>query len=115
MQSYVHNISGRLRIKNNLFKNKEIQYEVKKVLVNMGYGIGTVEFNSVTGSMLINYNETMIKGKDILNMLESKGYYSPEKVVTNDQAVNKIASEAINLALNMFVGNTIERMLLSLL
>jgi heavy-metal-associated domain-containing protein len=71
---YVHNVHGRLRIKNPAFKNADLHYEVKKALVNMGHGIGTADFNTTTGSLLIHYDPREINHQDILNSLDRAGF-----------------------------------------
>jgi len=108
MNCYVHSVSGRLRIKNPLFKNPEVHYEVQKALVNMGYGIGTADFNVTTGSLLIHYNPAEIKPVDILHVLERAGYYHPEKVVTNDQVIHQATSKAFHIATKAISGAFIE-------
>jgi Heavy metal associated domain 2 len=108
MKSYVHSVPGRLRIKNPMFKNSSIHYDVRKVLVEMGHGIGTADFNTTTGSLLINYNPKEIHHQDILGALARRGYYHPEKTVTNDQVVHQATSKAINVVAKAVSGAFIE-------
>jgi len=105
---YVHNVPGRLRLKNPLFKNSAVHYEVQKILVNMGHGIGTAEFNATTGSLLIHYNAVEIRHQDILNTLERAGYYHPEKIVTNDQVIHQATAKAYNIVTKAVTGAFIE-------
>jgi hypothetical protein len=70
----VHNVPGRLQIKNPAFEKKDVQYEVKKALVNMGHGIGTADFNTTTGSLLIHYDPREINHRDLLNTLDRAGF-----------------------------------------
>ncbi len=108
MQSYVHNVPGRLRIKNPLFKNSSVHYEVRKTLVDMGHGIGTADFNATTGSLLIHYNPTEIQHQDILNALARGGFYHPDKTLTNDQVIHQATSNAFNLVTKAVSGAFIE-------
>jgi hypothetical protein len=112
MNCYVHNVPGRLRLKNPLFKNSVVHYEVQKTLVNMGHGIGTVEFNRTTGSLLIHYNPAEIRSQDILTALERAGFYRPEKMVTNDQVVHQATTKAFNVMTKAvsgaFIGSALE-------
>ena len=108
MKSYVHNVPGRLRIKNPLFKNGSVHYEVRKALVDMGHGIGTAEFNTTTGSLLINYNPTEIHHQDILSALARGGFYHPDKTVTNDQVIHQATSNAFNLVAKAVSGAFID-------
>jgi len=105
---YVHSVPGRLRLKNPLFKNTSIHYEVKKALVNMGHGIGTAEFNATTGSLLIHYNASEIHHQDILKALETAGFYHPDKRVTNDQVIHHATSKAFNVVTKAVTGAFIE-------
>ena len=108
MECYVHNVPGRLRIKNSLFKNSSVHYEVRKALVNMGHGIGTAEFNTTTGSLLINYDPTRIHHQDILNALAVAGFYHPEKTITNDQVIHQATSKAFNVVTKAVTGAFLE-------
>ena len=108
MSCYVHNVPGRLRLKNQLFKNSEIHYAVKRVLVEMGHGIGTAEFNVTTGSLLIHYNPIELHHQDILSALARGGFYEPEKAVTNDQVVHQATSKAFNVVTKAVAGAFIE-------
>jgi hypothetical protein len=108
LHCYVHNVPGRLRLKNPLFKNSAVHYEVQKTLVNMGHGIGTAEFNVTTGSLLIHYNAVEIRHQDILNTLERAGFYHPEKTITNDQVVHQATAKAFNVVTKAVTGAFIE-------
>jgi hypothetical protein len=108
MNCYVHSVPGRLRLKNPLFKNMAVHYDVQKALVNMGHGIGTADFNTTTGSLLINYNPKEINHQDILNTLERAGYYHPEKKVTNDEVIHQATAKAFNVVTKAVTGAFIE-------
>ncbi len=108
MKCYVHNVPGRLRLKNTLFKNPAVHYDVQKALVNMGHGIGTADFNTTTGSLLIHYNPSEIKHHDILNTLERAGFYHPEKAVTNDQVIHQATSKVFHIVTKAVSGAFID-------
>ena len=82
---YIHNVAGRLRVKSDVFKkNFGVVDDIRKVL-STANGIGTVDFNMTTGSMLIHYNPAVITHRDILGLLETKGYFDRSKAVTSDE------------------------------
>jgi hypothetical protein len=108
MNHYVHNVPGRLRLKNPLFKDTAQHYEVQKALVNMGHGIGAVKFNATTGSLLIHYDSTEVRHQDILNTLETAGFYNPDKMVTNDQVIHHATSKAFNVVTKAVTGAFVE-------
>ena len=104
MNFYVHNVPGRLRIKHPMFKNSAHHYEIKKALVQIGHGIGTVDFNVTTGSMLISYDAAEINHRDILGTLERAGFYQPEKMITNDQVIHQATFKAFNVVTKAVSG-----------
>jgi len=109
VDSYVHNVPGRLRVRNRRFKSTDAQYEVKQKLVSeIGKGLGTVEFSATTGSALVHYDPRTIDPRDILRVLEDAGYYHPSRVVTNDQLVHSAASKAMNLVTKSVSGAFVE-------
>jgi hypothetical protein len=110
MQYYVHNVPGRLRIKNPIFKNRNNHDTVKKIL-SVLEGIGTVDFNATTGSILVYYNPSRIDHRDILHALQRKGYFDPQQTMTNDQYVQKAASKAMNIVSKSVAGAFVEKAL----
>ncbi len=78
----------------------------------MGHGIGTADFNTTTGSLLINYNPKEINHQDILNTLERAGFYHPDKTITNDQVIHQATAKTINVVAKAvsgaFIGSALE-------
>jgi len=96
-QYYIHNVPGRLRLKSPVVrKNQEVADEIKKMLGTMN-GIAVVEINLVTGSILINYNPKTLQYKDIISLLQKKGYFDMSKAMTNDKYFQDITSSALSL------------------
>jgi len=119
LKCYVHNVPGRLRIKNLIFKISSIHYEVRKALVDMGHGIVTADFNTTTGSLLIHYIPTEIHHQDILSALLRGGFYHPDKTVTNDQVIHQATATVFNVEAKAvsgaFIGTALQGTGLSLL
>jgi hypothetical protein len=114
MECYVHNVPGRLRVRNVRFKDPETHDEIKRMLVSdIGKGIGTVEFNTTTGSVLIHYNPQTVGHQDILGVLHDAGYYDPACTVSNDQLVHSAASKALHLVTKSVSGAFVETALSS--
>jgi hypothetical protein len=111
MNFYVHNVPGRLRIKHPMFKNNAAHYDIKKALVQMGHGIGTVDFNTTTGSMLISYDPAEIGHRDILGTLSRAGFYQPEKMVTNDQVIHQATAKAFHVVTKAVSGAFLDTVL----
>ena len=60
-------------------------------------GIATVDINLVTGSILVNYNPKAVHEKDIIGLLQRKGYFDAAKALTSDQYLQGVASKAGNI------------------
>lgn len=119
MSYYLHNVPGRLRLKSPLVRrNNEAASEIKKALSSIS-GIATVDINLITGSILINYNTKAVNYKDIVALLQRKGYFDASRALTNDQYIKTSASKAgkvIGKALfGTFLENALEGSALSLL
>lgn len=118
MSYYIHSTPGRLRLKNNLFKQSNIRDSIKKLL-SSSVGIATVDFNSTTGSLTIFFNASQISQTDILGALKRAGYYDETKTISNDQYIQSAASRAGKVlgkaAFGVFVDKAFEGSALSLL
>jgi hypothetical protein len=108
MKFYIHDIPGRLRIKSPVLKNNQkAEFELRKALSTLE-GIGVVETNLITGSILIHYNPKRINKNDILRLLINKGYFDPTRAVTNDEYIKKTVEKTGNFVVKSFVGTVID-------
>lgn len=118
MSYYIHSTPGRLRLKNAMFKNRNVHDSIRKLL-SRSVGIATIDFNSTTGSLTIYYNASQISQSDILNTLKRSGYYDETKAVSNDEYIQSAASRAGKVigkaAFGVFVDKAFEGSALSLL
>lgn len=119
MSYYMHNVPGRLRIKSPILKrNSGAGDEVKKALSSI-QGVAAVDFNPMTGSLLINYNHKTTKHEDIVALLERKGYFDRTKATTNGKYIHAAAEKTGRLigkaALGMAIEKAFEGSALSLL
>jgi len=111
MSYYIHNVPGRLRIKSPAIKkNKNVADELKKTLSTM-HGIATVDINLTTGSLLVNYNAKMVSQKDIISILQRKGYFDTTKAATNDQYIHSTAKKAGHIVGNAVLGAFVQQAL----
>lgn len=110
MNHYIHSVPGRLRIKNPSFKNPAVQEDVKRHLSTL-IGIGVVEFNETTGSMLIFYNSSQIHSDDIVSLLQRTGYFEPSNAVTTDHYIQGSASKVGNVVGKAVLGAFVEKAL----
>lgn len=119
MSYYIHNVPGRLRLKSPLIKkNENVADEIKKTLSTMS-GIATIDINLLTGSLLVNYNPKTTSHKDIISILQRKGYFDETRAATNEQYIHNAASKAGQIVgravLGAFVQEALEGSALSLL
>lgn len=108
MKFYIHDIPGRLRVKSPLLKNNpKAEFELRKALSSLE-GLGVVETNLITGSILIHYNVKKIDKNDILRLLINKGYFDPSQAVTNDEYIKKTVEKTGNFVVKSVVGTVID-------
>ncbi|MEW5744573.1 MAG: HMA2 domain-containing protein [Nitrospirota bacterium] len=106
---YIHNVPGRLRLKSPAFKrNRNVIDELKKALSTIS-GIGTVDVNPTTGSLLINYNPKAVQHQEIIGLLQRKGYFDSAKAATNDQYIHSAVTRAGNLVTRVVFGSVVEK------
>ena len=75
MKSYVHHTSGRLRIRSPLLKRNPLEAERASRLVESSAGVLSCTVNTLTGSMLIQYRQTVIQRESLLRLLEENGCF----------------------------------------
>lgn len=85
MNHYIHDIPGRIRVTSPKIKNNHRAAEEVKRLMTPYNGVTSVEYNLVTGSILINYRPDKLDKKDIVDLLSEKGFFDKSKAVTNDE------------------------------
>lgn len=104
MSYYIHDVPGRLRVKSPIIKrNKDAADEVER-LVGMVDGVHMVDVNLLTGSLLVNYNPKIAKYHDIVNLLQTNGYFDHSKAITNDQYIHQAASKVSELAISVLTS-----------
>lgn len=91
MRHYLHTVPGRLRIKSPFLKGKRNSAEIEKLLKAV-QGIRSLDINTVTGSVLVNYNPKMIASETIITILKKQGYFDPSKAITNDHYIHTAVS-----------------------
>ena len=91
MRHYFHVVPGRLRIKSPLIKGKNNVEEIEELLETI-HGINSFEINTVTGSILINYNPKAVTSEKITSIVKKAGYFDPAKAITNDHYIHTAVS-----------------------
>jgi copper chaperone CopZ len=102
---YVHNVPGRLRIRSEILKRNNLAADAAKIALSTIPGIGVVEINPVTGSILVHYRHKAVNHEDIISLLERKGYLDRTKANANNKGMQNSALTA---------GHTIPKSLVSI-
>ena len=74
METYVHHTPGRLRIRSPLLKRNLPEADRATRLVESQEGILSCRANTLTGSMLILYQQAVVQRESLLRTLEDHGY-----------------------------------------
>ena len=111
MSYYMHNVPGRLRIRTPFIKGKEKSAEQVEVFLRQIRGVFSISTNTITGSIVINYDQNKINAGELLKILQTRGIFDPSKAVTNEQYIRNTASKAGNIAYKAFLGTIVEQSL----
>lgn len=119
MTHYIHNVPGRLRVSIPSIKGNDAACEqVRSMLMSLD-GVREVTVSTVTGSVLIIYASGIMHHNELLDLLHERGYYKPDRAVTHDQYIDRMASKAGRIVgravMGAFVENAISGTPLSLL
>ncbi len=120
MGYYFHGVPGRVRIKSPFVKgmNDDDLAGLKGFLHSIS-GIKSFAINTVTGSIVINYQPKVIAENEMVTRLRMAGYFDPSRAITNDHYIyNAISSigHAVNRGVvGTFVGSAFEGTALSYL
>ncbi len=91
MSHYFHVVPGRMRIKSPLIKGMNNVEEVEALLEAI-HGVQSFDINTVTGSILVNYNSKVVTSQKIISILRKAGYFDPSKAITNDHYIHNAVS-----------------------
>ena len=119
MSYYVHNTPGRLRVKIPSIKGSpKFANDIEGILRTID-GIDSTAVNTLTGSIVINYDRKIVSSEAVLSILEEKGYFEIPKAVSNDRyieaAVTKAGSVVGKVVLEVLLATAFEGPALSLL
>lgn len=119
MSYYIHGVPGRLRVKTPVVRGSQYKAEEVQQLLKTIRGIMSVTARTLTGSLVISYDPTIINQKEIVEFLKKTGYFDDSKAVTNDHyiqsAVTKVAHIVNKAIFGAFVGTAFEGSALSFL
>ena len=109
MSYYVHDVPGRLRVKNPFMKgNETLARELEELLKTLG-GVRSVSTNPLTGSIVVNYDPESLDSKAILATLQQNGHFHPALVMDTDQYVQEKVSQTGRFVGKALLGLFIEK------
>ncbi|MBM2837636.1 MAG: uncharacterized protein HW415_261 [Deltaproteobacteria bacterium] len=109
MDHYIHDVPGRLRVKNPVFKGKGWIAEEVGGLLRQIKGILSTDINIVTGSIVINYDPRTVHSREILGVLRRASYFDPSRAVTNDQYIHSAVTKAGHVVKKALFGTFVEK------
>lgn len=118
MQTYVHHVPGRLRIRIPLLRNKHRKIERVKSILALP-GVEHIKVNALTGSIVVNYDDDCVSLPELLDQLRTSGYYEEDRIITMDghlrQASKRAARKVCRAMFGWAVGKVLEAKGLSLI
>lgn len=108
MSHYIHHIPGRLRIKTPYVKRNQRVAEGVKTALAAIRGIRLISINTLTGSIVVQYDPIYANTKEILDTLKRVCYFDESKAVTHDQVIETAASRVGRLLSKTVCGAVLE-------
>ncbi len=109
MAHYIHHVPGRLRVRTPLLKRDAQRAQDAEQYVKAIYGVTNAEANTVTGSLVVNYQRDVVTAEAILNALALRGYYHAESVRHADNQIQDMAARAGDAVGKMVFGLVVEK------
>lgn len=98
MSYYVHEVPGRLRIKVPSVKRNQQEAKSIQALLRRIIGVGAVSVNTITGSVVVHFDASVVTSRFILSVLSREGYMDLSRAMSHQQYVEaafaKVGKEA---------------------
>lgn len=105
MNSYIHSVPGRLRIKiPGLKRNNTMAEQMKEQLIHFN-NVYSIECNILTGSVTLRYDEQFVRPFSIVAFLQEKGYVDLSKIKTHEKYISDFVTK-IGKMICQFVFNS---------
>ncbi len=111
MSYYLHEVPGRLRIKMPVLRrNPKLVQEIESLLRNFS-GIKSSSVNSMTGSVVVNYDPDCVTSGAILAILAKEGYIDLRRALPTQKGLDDTLANALGQAASKaLISFAIERM-----
>ncbi len=111
MSYYLHSVPGRLRVKTPRVKGNESRAEdVRRMLLAME-GVADVSINTVTGSILVQYDSGRVNHRELLEALREGNIFDSSKAVNSDQYIYAASLKAGSILKKALVGTLVDKAL----
>jgi hypothetical protein len=111
MKPYIHSVPGRLRIKIPLIKQRPEQFRDAQSVFESLVGVEKVVVNSLTGSMVINYDHHCLDPREILSTLVEHGFIEEKRAKAKNDVFNRASKKAGHAVGKAIFGWAVERAL----
>lgn len=111
MAAYIHETPGRLRIKSARVRRNQLEAERAQIFMEDLRGVDTVSINTLTGSVVVNYNARRTSSRQILEALASEGHLDMKKSKRGEKTFEDILTDAGHKAARFLIGVALERVL----
>lgn len=111
MSYYIHNVPGRLRIKTPVVKSSSQQAKAIQRILHSIPGVLSTIVNTLTGSIVINYDPEILNSEEILNTLNQQAYFDSSQAITNDQYIQDIIAKIGKVIWKAFFGTFVDKAL----
>jgi len=111
MGYYLHEVPGRVRIKIPALKRNPEAARTLENLVKRASGVESVSVNTVTGSVLVQFNPEMIKCRTILALVAREGYLDLNASISHRNHVDSVSSRFAEAASKALLGLVLDRAL----
>ena len=119
MSCYFHNVPGRLRVKIPTLAGRPARIKAVEELLSSLAGTEHVKPNSLTGSVVINYDADQLEAQQIIQLLVDHQYFDEANAISHDEVVQSAAAKAGfkigKVIFGLAVSKTLEASGLSLL
>ncbi len=112
VRPYVHHVPGRLRLRSPHFKRDRLSMQRARELLAAMEGVESVATNATTGSIVVIYRPTCVRGAHLLDGLDRAGVIELSCIVTNQdyfQAGKSRGQKLASVALGVILQLLLER------
>jgi hypothetical protein len=111
MGYYVHELPGRVRIKMPMLKRNQSAAERLTAFVESMEGVHETSFNSITGSIVIQFDERRLTSKELLQALSKANFIDVSETQNVDEYVADVLTSVGHKASKTLLGFALDRAL----